>query len=160
MHRNAQLAAAVVAACSFELAAGTARAQGTSADNPDQPKVESAELETVTVTGSLLPTTPDAVAVPVIALDARHMEQNDLSSNALKILRKAIRSSAGRSNAGTSNANNDNQRTAGGSQLQLRNLPTLIFVDGRRVANSGVGGINGKNFVDVNQIPAAAIDHI
>jgi outer membrane receptor protein involved in Fe transport len=44
--------------------------------------------------------------------------------------------------------------------LQLRNLPTLILVNGRRVANSGVGGINGKNFVDVNQIPAAAIDHI
>jgi iron complex outermembrane recepter protein len=160
MHRSAQLAAAVVAACSFELAAGSAQAQGTSADNQDQPKVESAELETVTVTGSLLPTTPDAVAVPVIALDARQLEQNGVSTNALEILRKAIPSFAGRSNAGTSNANNDNQRTAGGSQLQLRNLPTLILVNGRRVANSGVGGINGKNFVDVNQIPAAAIDHI
>ena len=83
-----------------------------------------------------------------------------MTTNALEILRKAIPSFAGRSNAGTSNANNDNQRTAGGSQLQLRNLPTLILVNGRRVANSGVGGINGKNFVDVNQIPAAAIDHI
>ena len=88
------------------------------------------------------------------------MEQNGVVSNPLEILRKAIPSFAGRSNAGTSNANNDNQRTAGGSQLQLRNLPTLILVNGRRVANSGVGGINGKNFVDVNQIPAAAIDHI
>jgi iron complex outermembrane recepter protein len=160
MHTNAQLAVAVAAACSLELAAGTAHAQGTPADDQDQPKVESAGLETVTVTGSLLPTTPDAVAVPVIALDARQLEQNGVSTNALEILRKAIPSFAGRSNAGTSNANNDNQRTAGGSQLQLRNLPTLILVNGRRVANSGVGGINGKNFVDVNQIPAAAIDHI
>src|ERR1700730_5544189 len=121
---------------------------------------EPAALETITVTGSLLPSTPDQVAVPVIALDAKQLEQNGVSTNALEILRKAIPSFAGGSNPGTSNANNDNQRTAGGSQLQLRNLPTLILVNGRRVANSGVGGINGKNFVDVNQIPAAAIDHI
>jgi len=79
------------------------------------------------------------VAVSVISLDAKQLEQNGVSTNALEILRKAIPSFAGRSNAGTSNANNDNQRTAGGSQLQLRNLPTLILVNGRRVANSGVG---------------------
>src|ERR1700730_13846537 len=117
-------------------------------------------LEAITVTGSLLPTTPDQVAVSVITLDSKQLELTGVSTNALEILRKAIPSFAGRSNAGTSNANNDNQRTAGGSQLQLRNLPTLILINGRRVANSGVGGINGKNFVDVNQIPPAAIDHI
>jgi len=121
---------------------------------------EPAALEAITVTGSLLPTTPDQVAVSVISLDGKQLEQTGVSTNVLEILRKAIPSFAGRSNAGTSNANNDNQRTAGGSQLQLRNLPTLILVNGRRVANSGVGGINGKNFVDVNQIPAEAIDHI
>jgi outer membrane receptor for ferrienterochelin and colicin len=145
MRKNTRIAAAIAAACSIELAAPAAPAQ---------------ELETVTVTGSLIPTTPDAVAVPVITLDAKQLEQNGVVSNPLEILRKAIPSFAGRSNAGTSNANNDNQRTAGGSQLQLRNLPTLILVNGRRLANSGVGGINGKNFVDVNQIPVAAIDHI
>jgi iron complex outermembrane receptor protein len=159
MQKSAHLGVVVMAACSMELA-GTAYAQEASTDEKSQPKVEAADLETVTVTGPLLPTAPDAVAVPVIAIDAKQLEQNGVSSNALEMLRKAIPSFAGRSNAGTSNANNDNQRTAGGSQLQLRNLPTLILVDGRRVANSGVGGINGKNFVDVNQIPAAAIDHI
>lgn len=70
----------------------------------------------------------NSVAVPVIALDAKQLEQNGVVSNPLEILRKAIPSFAGRSNAGTSNANNDNQRTAGGSQLQLRNLPTLILI--------------------------------
>ncbi|MEA3106219.1 MAG: iron complex outerrane recepter protein, partial [Gammaproteobacteria bacterium] len=133
---------------------GSAQASDTPAGS------ESNTLEVITVTGSLLPTTPDQVAVSVISLDAKQLEQNGVSTNALEILRKAVPSFAGRSNAGTSNANNDNQRTAGGSQLQLRNLPTLILINGRRVANSGVGGINGKNFVDVNQIPAAAIDHI
>src|ERR1700726_4186030 len=121
---------------------------------------EPAALETITVTGSLLPSTPDQVAVPVIALDARQLEQSGVSTNALEILRKVVPSFAGRSNAGTSNANNDNQRTAGGSQLQLRNLPTLVLINGRRVANSAIGGLNGKNFVDVNQIPAADIDRI
>jgi iron complex outermembrane receptor protein len=157
MHKNARIAAAIAAACSLELLSAGARAQ---APAGNEPKVESPDLETVTVTGSLIPTEPNAVAVPVIALDAKQLEQNGVVSNPLEILRKAIPSFAGRSNAGTSNANNDNQRTAGGSQLQLRNLPTLILINGRRVANSGVGGINGKNFVDVNQIPAAAIDHI
>jgi iron complex outermembrane receptor protein len=117
-------------------------------------------MEAITVTGSLLPSRPDEVAVPVVYIDAKELEESGVNTNALEILRKTVPSFAGRSNAGTSNANNDNQRTAGGSQLQLRNLPTLILVNGRRLANSGVGGINGKNFVDVNQIPAAAIDHI
>ena len=159
MTKNMHIAVAAAAACHLTLASASSVAQ-TAPEQGDEPKVEAAPLETVTVTGSLLPTTPDAVAVPIIALDAKQLEQNGVSTNALEILRKAIPSFAGRSNAGTSNANNDNQRTAGGSQLQLRNLPTLILVNGRRVANSGVGGINGKNFVDVNQIPAAAIDHI
>ena len=160
MYKNLHLGVAVLAACSMDLTAVTAHAQEAATDEKSQPRVESPELEVVTVTGSLLPTAPDAVAVPVITVDAKQLEQNGVTTNALEMLRKAIPSFAGRSNAGTSNANNDNQRTAGGSQLQLRNLPTLILVDGRRVANSGVGGINGKNFVDVNQIPAAAIDHI
>ena len=123
-------------------------------------KADGSVLEEIIVTGSNLPTTPDAVAVPVITVDAKQMAQGGISANALEILRKAVPAFAGRSNTGTSNANNNNQNTAGGSQLQLRNLPTLILVNGRRAANSGIGGLNGKNFVDVNQIPAAAIDHI
>jgi iron complex outermembrane recepter protein len=118
------------------------------------------ELLEVVVTGSSIPTTPDAVAVPVQTLSAAQLETIGVDSNALEILRKAIPAFQGRSNAGTSNANNNNQNTAGGSQVQLRNLPTLVLVNGRRVATSGIGAVNGKNFVDVNQIPAAAIDHV
>ena len=128
------------------------------AENENQEN-EKSQVEVV-VTGSLLPTTPDQVAVPIITLDAKTMEQNGVTTNPLEILRKSVPAFAGRSNAGTSNANNDNQRTGGGSQLQLRNLPTLVLVNGRRVAIHAIAGTNGKNFVDVNQIPAAAIDHI
>ncbi|HEY2274602.1 MAG TPA: TonB-dependent receptor plug domain-containing protein [Steroidobacteraceae bacterium] len=119
-----------------------------------------AELPLIVVTGSSIPTTPDAVAVPVETLSAAQLQASGVDSNALEILRKEIPAFQGRSNAGTSNANNNNQNTAGGSQVQLRNLPTLVLVNGRRVAASGIGAVNGKNFVDVNQIPAAAIDHV
>jgi iron complex outermembrane recepter protein len=124
------------------------------------PKSDSDELQEIVITGTAIPTSPDDVAVPVQTLNAEQLEASGVDSNALEILRKEIPAFQGRSNAGTSNANNNNQNTAGGSQVQLRNLPTLVLVDGRRVANSGIGAINGKNFVDVNQIPAAAIDHV
>ena len=124
------------------------------------PKSDSDQLQEIIITGTSIPTAPDDVAVPVEVLNSEQLEASGLDSNALEILRKEIPAFQGRSNAGASNANNNNQNTAGGSQVQLRNLPTLVLVDGRRVANSGVGAINGKNFVDVNQIPAAAIDHV
>jgi outer membrane receptor protein involved in Fe transport len=158
MHNKARIAVTAAAACSMTLMHQNLRAQ--SAEQTEESKTEEAPLATVTVTGSLLPTTPDQAAVPIIALDAKALEQSGVASNPLEILRKSIPAFEGRSNAGTSNANNDNQRTAGGSQLQLRNLPTLVLINGQRVANSAIGGLNGKSFVDVNQIPAAAIARI
>ncbi len=119
-----------------------------------------AVVETIVVTGSSIPTTPDAVAVPVSILNAEEMEKSGINSNVLEILRKALPSFAGRGNTGNSNANNTNQNTAGGSQVLLRNLDTLVLINGRRVATNGINAIGGKSFVDVNQIPAAAIDRI
>lgn len=118
-------------------------------------------LQEVVVTGTLIPTNPDAAAVPVTTLDAGQLQATGVTTNALDMLRKAIPAFAGRSNAGTSNAQNHNQFTAGGSQIQLRNMPTLVLVDGERVAIDAVAGLNGsKDFVDVSQIPAAALDHV
>ncbi|MDE2349836.1 MAG: TonB-dependent receptor plug domain-containing protein [Gammaproteobacteria bacterium] len=118
-------------------------------------------LTEVVVTGSLIPTTPDAAAVPVIALDAASLARTGVAGNMLDTLRKAIPDFAGRSNAGASNAQNHNQFTAGGSQIELRNLPTLVLVNGERVALDAVAGLNGsKDFVDVSQIPAAAIERV
>jgi iron complex outermembrane receptor protein len=148
-HKSAFLSSALLAT-----SAAAAADQATESSAAPPPLAE------IVITGSSIPTTPDTVAVPVDTLSAAQLEASGVDSNALEILRKEIPAFQGRSNAGTSNANNNNQNTAGGSQVQLRNLPTLVLVDGRRVATSGIGGINGKNFVDVNQIPAAAIDHV
>ena len=60
-----------------------------------------------------------------------------------------------------SNAQNHNQFTAGGSQIELRNLPTLVLVNGQRIALDAVAGLTGsKDFVDVSQIPAAALERV
>ena len=117
-------------------------------------------LEEIVVTGSQIPTTSGQTAVPVITVSAADLAKSGDVTNALEALRKVISGFEGRSNTGVSNANNNNQNTAGGSQLQLRDLPTLVLINGRRVAISGVAAINGKNFVDVSQIPIAAIDRV
>ena len=133
-----------------------------SAQSADQaPSEPLAHLQEVVVTGTLIPTNPDAAAVPVTTLDAAQLQQTGITTNALDMLRKAIPAFAGRSNAGTSNAQSHNQFTAGGSQIQLRNLPTLVLVNGERVAVDAVAGLNGsKDFVDVSQIPPAALERV
>jgi iron complex outermembrane recepter protein len=118
------------------------------------------DVEEIVVTGTTIPTTPDAVAVPVVTLTAEDLQKGGSTASVLDMLRKAIPGFEGRSNTGNSNASNNNQNTAGGSQLQLRNLPTLVLINGRRAAIDGIAGINGKNFVDVSQIPVAAIERI
>src|SRR5438105_2758966 len=118
------------------------------------------KVETITVTGSSIPTTPSEAAVPVTVMGAKEIEATGVSSNALELLRKAVPAFAGRSNTGNSNANNTNQNTGGGSQIQLRNLDTLVLVNGRRMPTSGINAIGGKNIIDINELPIAAIDRI
>lgn len=117
-------------------------------------------LETVVITGSHVPTTRDAAAVSITRVDAEQIEKSGVKTDVLEILRKGVPSFQGRSNTGGSNANNTNQNTAGGAQVQLKNLDTLILVNGRRVAISAIAAIGGKSFVNVSQIPPSAIDRI
>ena len=118
-------------------------------------------MQQVTVTGTLLPIDPNAAAVPVTTLDAHALGQTGISSDMLQTLRTVVPAFAGRSNAGASNAQNRNQFTAGGSQVELRNLPTLVLVNGQRLALDAVAGLSGsKNFVDISQIPAAALERV
>jgi iron complex outermembrane receptor protein len=131
----------------------------TTGARPNEEEVTRLETFVVT-TGSNIPTAADAMAVPVVVLGQHDIAQTGLNSNLLEILRKRIPAFAGRSNAGNSNATNTNQSTAGGSQIALRNLDTLVLINGRRVATSGINGNGGKSFVDINMIPAAAIERL
>ncbi|HWF99638.1 MAG TPA: TonB-dependent receptor plug domain-containing protein [Steroidobacteraceae bacterium] len=119
------------------------------------------QLQQVVVTGTLIPTNPDAVAVPVTSLDASTLAATGISNDMLASLEKTVPAFAGRSNAGSNNAQNHNQFTAGGSQIELRNLPTLVLLNGQRLALDAVAGLTGsKDFVDVSQIPAAALERV
>lgn len=139
----------------FALLASTALASPAFAAEPAAPPVAE-----IVVTGSALPTSPDQIAVPVSVVDADAIAKAGVSTNVLDILRKQIPAFGGRNSTGNSNAANNNQRTAGGSSIQLRNLDTLVLVNGRRLAPSAISGVNGKVFVNVAEIPPDAIDHI
>ena len=127
---------------------------------PPTPSNQPNNPAAIIITGSAVPTTPDKVTVPVTVVDAAQIQKEGVATNVLEILRKAVPSFGGRSSTGNSNATNNNQRTAGGSSIQLHNLDTLVLVNGRRVAPSAIAGINGKIFVNVSEIPPDAIDHI
>src|SRR5437879_1490033 len=118
------------------------------------------QLQEIVVTGSNIPTAVGAAATPVTVIGQHEIEESGINSNMLELLRKSVPAIAGRSNAGNSNANNVNQNTAGGSRVQIRNLDTLVLVNGRRLASSGINAVGGKDFVDVNRIPAAAIQRL
>jgi iron complex outermembrane receptor protein len=122
---------------------------------------EPVALAPLVVTGSNIPTSADTTDVPVTIVSSQDIADTGDNANLLDILRKEIPAFGGRSSTGNANATNANQNTAGGSEIQLRNLDTLVLINGRRVAASGANGDNGgKSFVDVNQIPTAAIDHV
>ena len=117
-------------------------------------------LEKIVVTGSYLPAAADAVAIPVIAIDAKTIENSGSNSNVLEILRKTVPQFNGNGNLGSGNANVGSGSTNGGSQLALRNTATLVLINGRRVAYAPVGASGGFQFVDVNLIPVSAIQRI
>ena len=137
-----------------------ATAVGLAFAHPALAAPEPTQVEEIVVTGSALPTTLDAVAVPVSTVSAEEIAKTGVGSNALEVLRKSLPAFQGRGNTGNSNANNTNQNTAGGSQARLRDLDTLVLINGRRAAVSAVAGIGGKIFVDVNQIPPSAIERV
>jgi len=117
-------------------------------------------MEKFDVTGSYLPVAANSVAIPVITVDNKTIENSGNNTNVLEILRKTVPQFSGNSNLGSSNANVSSGSTNGGSQLALRNTATLVLINGRRVAYSPVSSSGGYQFVDVNMIPVAAIERI
>jgi iron complex outermembrane receptor protein len=162
--RSKRLALSTALAGTLALLAMPAHAQTASAPTPAATAPDDAQDDSgkgdIVITGSALPTTPDQVAVPVSVIGSEQITRGGVSNNALELIRKQIPSFAGRSNAGNSNANNTNQNTAGGSQAQLRNLDTLVLVDGRRVAPNAIAGLGGKVFVDLSMVPVSAIERV
>jgi iron complex outermembrane receptor protein len=117
-------------------------------------------MEKFQVTGSYLSMAANSVAIPVITVDSKAIENSGNNTSVLEILRKTVPQFSGNANLGSSNANVSSGSTNGGSMLALRNTSTLVLINGRRVAYSPVSSSGGYQFVDVNMIPVAAIDRI
>lgn len=145
----------VLLAASLAFAARAASAQ----DTPPK-KDDTVKMETFNVTGSYLPPAANAVAIPVITVDTKAIQNSGNNTNVLDILKKTVPQFSGNTNLGSENGNISNNLTYGGSQLALRNATTLVLINGRRMAYAPVGATGGFQFVDVNMIPVAAIERI
>ncbi|MDI1335180.1 MAG: TonB-dependent receptor plug domain-containing protein [Lacunisphaera sp.] len=144
------------------LIAGRSRVALQPAANPKvKASEETIQMKTFVVTGSNIPVAAGASDVPIVVIGRKQIESTGIQTNPLDLLRKSVPSFAGgRSNQGNSNAANSNVATGGGSQISLRNLPTLLLVNGRRVTYNSINASGGKAFVDINMFPISAIDHI
>lgn len=141
-------------------AAQAAFAQTPAPAAPAAAPEDTLKLEKFVVTGSYLPVAANSVAIPVITVDTKTIENSGNNTNVLEILRKTVPQFSGNANLGSANANVGSGSTNGGSMLALRNTSTLVLINGRRVAYSPVSSSGGYQFVDVNMIPVAAIERI
>lgn len=117
-------------------------------------------LEKYEVTGSYIPYSADAPAVPVTIVGPKDIAATGQSGDLLEVIRKAVPQFVGNGNIGSSNSNIGGGSTNGGSQVRLRNLQTLVLINGRRASFAPVSATGGYDFVDVNAIPVSAVERI
>ena len=116
-------------------------------------------LDTMIVTGSSIPTAEEIGSSPVDVLTTETIQRTGVS-DVLEVLRKSNPSFVGGGNLGSSNANINSGSTYGGSAISLRDLPTLVLLDGRRIADSSAAAGGGSVFTDVNLFPTSMIERI
>ncbi len=114
-------------------------------------------MQTFVVTGSNIPSAGEALAIPVSIISPSDIVNSGVETNVLDVLRKISPAISG---IGGENATIATGSQDGGSQVLIHNLPTLVLVNGRRMAYNPVDASGGAEFVDLNAIPLAAIDRI
>jgi iron complex outermembrane receptor protein len=160
---KATLAALFGACAAFTLQAQTATTTTTTTtttgDSASVPADQSNPqvLAKFVVTGSNIEDAGSALSIPVAVLSPADIQNSGVETNVLDVLRKISPAISG---LGGENATTAGGATNGGSQITLHNLPTLVLVNGRRLAYDPVDGSGGSEFVDLNTIPLAAIDKI
>ena len=118
-------------------------------------------MKPTVVTGSYIPTAETVGPAAVQTLSSEAIQQAG-EADPLMTLKKAVPSFTGAGNYLGSVNNNVNigagfQAFTGESYAQLRNLPTLILVDGQRVVSTA---LSGGQAVDLNSIPLPMIQRI
>jgi iron complex outermembrane recepter protein len=118
---------------------------------------ETQHMESFVVTGSNIPNAGEALAVPVAIISPSDIVNSGVETSVLDVLRKVSPAISG---IGGENATIGTGGQDGGAQILIHNLPTLVLVNGRRMAYDPVDASGGAEFVDLNAIPLAAIDRI
>ncbi|TQV80198.1 TonB-dependent receptor [Exilibacterium tricleocarpae] len=116
------------------------------------------ELEEVIVTGSYIKGTPTDAPSPVSVVDRAELEQRGTPS-VIDIV-QSFSFSSGTENQSNQFASNNTQGTA---NINLRGLGlsrTLVLMNGRRMVTASMPANDGSAFVDINTIPALAIQRI
>lgn len=169
---NRKLLASAICASLF-VAATTASAQDTSTSasqaqdqsttaqsntaQPTRKKAEPKTLNTVTVTGSLIPQSEIETASPVIKISAEDIEKQGFATvyDALKATPIATGGVQGNQSSGGF--------TQGAQTISLFGLPvgyTLFLINGKPMTNYPLA-YNGSNaFTDLSNIPVEMVDHI
>lgn len=113
-------------------------------------------LKPTVVTGSLIPTAETVGAAPVETVSAADI-QRIAPTDVLDLLKRVSPSFAGNGNFGQT----VNNGGFGEAYVQLRNLPTLVMLNGRRLGNSSFSAnAFGSQQVDINTIPLAMIERV
>lgn len=110
------------------------------------------EMKPVVVTGSLIPTAETVGAAPVDTVGLEQIQKVG-TQNVLETLKKLNPAFAGNGNVGQTLNNGG----GGEAYVYIRNLATLVLLDGRRLANSA---FSSGSAVDVNTLPVAMIERI
>jgi outer membrane receptor protein involved in Fe transport len=133
--------------------ATAAAAAGVSAPHAQEaPAAASAPIEEVVVTGSRL-LTPNEVSIsPITSVSATALQATGLT-RVEDVLNNLPMVFAGES----SSVSNGGDGTATVDLRDLGPQRTLVLVNGRRL---GPGRPDGRNFADINQVPAALIDRV
>jgi iron complex outermembrane receptor protein len=110
------------------------------------------KLKPTVVTGSYIPTAETVGVAPVDVVGVQTIERVG-SQDVLETLKKTTTVFSGNGNTGQAG----NNGYGGEAYLAVRNLPTLVLLNGRRLVNSA---FTSGAAVDVNGIPIAMIERI
>lgn len=111
-----------------------------------------AALPAVVVTGSLIPTAETVGVAPVETVTPAAIERSG-AQDVLSLVRKLSASFSGNGNVGQT----VNNGGAGEANIAVRNLPTLVLLDGRRLAPST---LSQGSAVDLNTLPLSMIERV
>lgn len=164
MMKKSALATSILLALATAYVSGSAIAQSadsqsaqTQAGNDADKNSKSQQLQTITVTGSLIPQSQIETATPVVTISGA-----DIQKQGFATVYDALHSIP-ISTGGVQGNQASGGFTQGAQTISLFGLPpsfTLILINGHPVTNYPVPYNGSNNIVDLSTIPAAMVDHI